>query len=82
MNCIANQLNIMYRLEKICFKMIFKSIVRNTTTSVHEREFHNLGAQERTLSPYKENVFGVLRRSLCDDLRVCVCTQGVRNWII
>ena len=29
------------------------------------REFHNLGAhEEKALSPYEENVFGILRRSL------------------
>ena len=38
------------------------------------RKFHNLGAhEEKALSPYKDNVFGVLR-SLSDDLRACVGT--------
>jgi len=37
------------------------------------REFHNLGAhEEKALSPYEENVLGVERRSLSDDLRVLV----------
>ena len=38
------------------------------------REFHKLGAhEEKALSPYKENDFGVLR-SLSNDLRVRVGT--------
>ena len=39
------------------------------------REFHNLGAhEEKALSPYEENVFGILRRSLSEDHRVRVGT--------
>ena len=45
------------------------------------REFHSLGAYEKkALSPYEDNVFGAVRRSLSDDLRVRVGTLGVRSW--
>ena len=55
--------------NKYVLRRVLNALIETQSRMSMGREFHNLGAhEEKALSPYEENVFGILRRSLSEDL--------------
>ena len=76
MNYKVNTIKTLYAVwNKYVLRRFLNALIETQLRMSMGREFHNLGAhEEKALSPYEKNVFGILRRSLSEDLRVRVGT--------